>query len=94
MKNIIFAAPLFFILFGCSATPDKVRTSPPRIFESPSSSELVVSCLYEKYDGIGMLALLSTVPRGDGGKTVKVSIGSTIKLLVDISPNAVGSTIR
>lgn len=95
MKNIAFAAPLFLTLVGCSATPDKVRISPPRIFESPNSTELVKSCLYEKYDGMGMLTLLSTVPRGDGGKTVKVAINRTIKLLVDISPKiGGGATIR
>jgi len=41
-----------------------------------------------------MLAFLSTVPRGDGGKTVKVAINTTIKLLVDISPKVAGSTVR
>lgn len=94
MRKLGSAAWLFICLIGCSATPDKVRESPPRQFETSRSPDLVVSCLYEKYDGMGLLPMLSTVPRGDGGKTVKVMVSHTIKLLVDISPRAGGSSIR
>lgn len=97
MKSIYFSFSIFAFLFGCSATANKVRESPPRIFENSKQSESVVNCVIEKYDGIGLHSVLKIVPKGDGGKTIKVGVSrdsDVIKLLIDISPIRNGSSIK
>lgn len=92
-----FAIFFLLCLTGCSATPNKVRESPPRLFETTKSSESVVSCIIEKYDGMGMQKALEITPRGDGGKSVKVMVNPstpTIRLLIDVAAVPGGAFTR
>jgi hypothetical protein len=86
------------IVVGCSSTPDKIRQTPPKVYNNTKSPELVAACIAERYDGVGYPKdAIETTSRGDGGRTIKIIFKHTpltYMYVVDISPTPTGSVVR
>lgn len=84
------------VISAC-ATPNEIRARAPSMqIEGAAKPEKVYACFVEKYDGIGMGRMITSVPIAGGG--ISVRYGSpghpNILYIADISPIASGSRVN
>lgn len=76
------------------ATPNQIRANVPTMqLEGGAPPEKVYTCFVEKYEGIGLGLWINSVPRIDGGVSVRFGLKNhpNILYIADVSPTPNGS---
>lgn len=85
---------LFSALLAACATPNEIRASAPTLeVDGVLPPARVYACFVEKYEGLGMGLWISSVPRADGGVSVRYGLRNHPRILyiADVSPTPTGS---